>query len=95
MSKLTVEYGFNGVTFVKLDDKPTLSISSYGNRTVAKRVLGVLMSAPALVETLAGATAAMERALAALDAGQAPDADELRRWVDNARACLSAEPAMP
>lgn len=90
MSKLTVEYGFNGVAFVKLDNKPVLSISSYGNRTVSMQVLDVLVCAPALTEALAGATAAMERAVAALEAGQAVDGEELRRWAEHSRASLAA-----
>jgi len=90
MSNLTVERGFNGVAFVKVNDKPALSISSYGNRALAMRILDMMVAAPELVENLAGLTAQAQRTLAALDAGEPIDDGELRRWVDRAGACLAA-----
>lgn len=92
MSKLNIERGLNGVAFVKLGHKPALSISSYGNRELAMRILDMMVSAPELMETLAGISAAVERAIDAADRGEPIDRDELQRWLRSARDALAAAP---
>jgi len=92
MSKLTIERGFNGVAFVKVENKPALSISSYGNRALAMQVLEVMVGAPELVETLSGMSAAVQCAMAAAEAGEPVDRAELARWLEAARDHLSNVP---
>ncbi len=95
MSKLNIERGLNGVAFVKLGNKPALSISSYGNRAQAMQLLDVLVSAPELGETLRGLAAAAQRAVDAQDSGESFDSAELRRWIEQAQAQLADLPELP
>jgi hypothetical protein len=86
MSKLTIERGLNGVAFVKVGNKPALSISSYGNRTVAMQILDLMVTAPELLETLTGLTDAAQRIVDAVGSGEPLDVAALQHWIDAARA---------